>query len=521
MPNNEFGDFQTPLPLAQALVKTLRARRWAHILEPTCGTGNFLRAAVDAFPDAEVIGIETQAEYVAQAESVAKVVHANIFGFDLAKDVPWESPTGPTLVLGNPPWVTNAQLSALGSENRPERTNFKNATGIEAITGSSNFDIAEYIWIKLLTEYSGRDAVIALICKTQVARNVLLYCAKLALPVTSASLRLVDAKKWFNAAVDACWFTLELSSAAPDYSADVYADLESPVPHTRIGVVAGQLVANVHAYERSKMFDGTCPVMWRQGVKHDATEAMELIEADGPTTKSGSRVDVETEYLFPLFKCTDVFRDKLDAVSRWMIVPQKHPGDDTAALKHVAPKLWAYLDSHGELLDGRKSSIYKNRPRFCIFGVGDYTFTDYKIAISGFHKTPIFRMIGPYNGKPAVFDDATYLLPFSDAFECAAAHSLLVGPEASGLIASLAFWDSKRPVTKKLLQRIDLLTIAENVDRTTLVERALEELWRLGMIATADEMTQAFDRLVESWRGASTTTNGRLRGARLREATLF
>lgn len=520
MPNNEFGDFQTPLPLAQALIKWLPQRQWAHVLEPTCGIGNFLQAAVDVFPDSEVVGIETQPEYVAEAESITKVVHANIFGFDLARDVPWQTPVGPTLVLGNPPWVTNAQLSSLGSENRPERTNFKNATGIEAITGSSNFDIAEYIWIKLLTEYSGRDAVIALICKTQVARNVLLYCAKLGLPVTSSSLRLVDAKKWFNAAVDACWFTLELGSAAPNYSADVYADLESSVPETRIGVVAGQLVANVDAYERSKAFDGVCPTMWRQGVKHDATEAMELVEANGPTTKSGNPVDVESDYLFPLFKCTDVFRDKLDAVSRWMIVPQKHPGDDTAALKHVAPKLWAYLDSYGELLDGRKSSIYNNRPRFCIFGVGDYTFADYKIAISGFHKTPKFRMIGPYKGKPAVFDDATYLLPFTDPFECAAALALLVGQEASDLIASLAFWDSKRPVTKKLLQRINLLAIAEATDQTAVVERALEELWRLGMTATADEMSQAFGRLVESWRSVS-TPNGRLRGTRAREATLF
>lgn len=519
MPNNEFGDFQTPVPLAQALVKTLPLRQWSHVLEPTCGIGNFLRAAVDAFPDSEVVGIETQPEYVAQAQSIAKVVHANIFDLDLAKDVPWTTPAGPTLVLGNPPWVTNAQLSTLGSENRPERTNFKNATGIEAITGSSNFDIAEYIWIKLLTEYSGRDAVIALICKTQVARNVLLYCAKLGLPVTSASLRLVDAKKWFNAAVDACWFTLELGSGTPDYSADVYTDLDSSTTQTRIGVDAGQLVANVAAYERSRKFDGTCPVMWRQGVKHDATEAMELVEADGPTTKSGVPVEVETDYLYPLFKCTDVFRDKLDAVSRWMIVPQKHPGDDTASLKHVAPKLWAYLESHGALLDGRKSSIYRNRPRFCIFGVGDYTFTDYKIAISGFHKTPTFRMIGPYSGKPAVFDDATYLLPFSNVYECAAAHALLVGPETSDLIASLAFWDSKRPVTKKLLQRIDLLAIAESADQTTIIERALEGLWSLGMTATADEITQAFERLTESWR--ETPTRGNVRGARQREDVLF
>lgn len=500
MPNNEFGDFQTPKPLADALVKTLPQQQWARVLEPTCGVGNFMAAILDVFPDADTVGVEVQPEYVVQASQVSRVIEADIFGFDLAKDISWKAPSGPTLVVGNPPWVTNSQLSSLGSSNRPERSNFKNAKGIDAITGSSNFDIAEYIWIKLLTEFSGQPTTIALICKTQVARNVLLHCSKLQLPVTSSSLRLIDAKKWFGAAVDACWFILNLGPETPNYSSEIYADLDAVKSSSRLGVVNGQLVADVGAYERSKQFDGASPATWRQGVKHDATAAMELVEKSGPKTKLGLPVDIESTHLYPLFKCTDVYRNKLQTVARWMVVPQRHTGDDTKILEQLAPKLWAYLNDNAELLDGRKSSIYKNRARFCIFGVGEYTFSPYKVAISGFHKVPEFRMVGPYAGQPAVFDDATYLLPFTDPLKCAVAYALLTGPEAKDLIASLAFWDSKRPVTKKLLQRIDLLAIAESTDRQMITDRALMELHRQQIDVSSAEVEKALDGLISDWR---------------------
>ncbi|AMY54841.1 restriction endonuclease subunit M [Rhodococcoides fascians] len=493
MPNNEFGDFQTPIELARALVNALPRRDWTRVLEPTCGVGNFLSVMAQSHPEAERVGIEVQPEYASSAAQFGRIITASIFDFDLARDIEWSSGPGATLVIGNPPWVTNSQLSVLDSANRPARTNTKNARGIDAITGSSNFDIAEFIWIKLLTEFADRPATIAMICKTQVARNVLLHCARHQLPVTGSSLRMVDAKKWFDAGVDACWFLVELGPGQTDYTAETFPSIDASQPDNRIGVVDGQLVANVDAYQRSKHFDGTSPLVWRQGIKHDATAVMELAENGGPRTKLGTGVDIEADYLFPLFKCTDVYRDKLDSVSRWMIVPQSHTGDDTEQLAHTAPKLWAYLNANAAALDGRKSSIYRNRARFCIFGVGPYTFAPYKIAISGFHKIPQFRMVGPYDGKPAVFDDATYLLPFEDPAACSVAHALLTGPEATDLIAALAFWDSKRPVTKKLLQRIDLAAIARATDPVVLSERSAAAAAAHGLVFEAASLTRAVD----------------------------
>lgn len=493
MPNNEFGDFQTPQVLADALTATLPRRRWARVLEPTCGVGRFLKSARAMFPSAEAVGVEINPEYAAQATEFGRVITASVFDVDLARDLGWSSEPGPTLVLGNPPWVTNTQLSTLGSGNRPQRSNTAGARGIDAITGSSNFDLAEHIWIRLLAEFAGRDATIALIVKTQVARNILVHCAEHGIAIRSASLRLLDAKKWFDAGVGACWFVVELGPGSGDYRAEVFASMDAQVSSTTIGVVNGLLVADVDAYQRSSHFDGVSPLTWRQGIKHDASAVMELLEHNGPTTKLGEPVDVEPEFLFPLFKCTDVYRDKLATVARWMIVPQSHTGDDTLHLQNTAPKLWRYLDSHAAVLDGRKSSIYRNRSRFCIFGVGPYTFAPWKIAVSGFHKIPRFRMVGPYDGTPAVFDDTTYLLPFDEPISCAVALTVLESEEAHDLVAALAFWDSKRPVTKKLLQRIDLTAIARALDRHDLARRAERALTARGIHSTASAIHRAVE----------------------------
>src|SRR5207302_7770979 len=111
------------------------------------------------------------------------IKEANIFDLNFHTDLEW-SETGPLLVVGNPPWVTNSELGTLGSDNLPQKTNIKGLRGIEARTGGSNFDIAEYIWLKLIRELASERPRIALLCKTSVARNVLQFAFDTNLPIT-------------------------------------------------------------------------------------------------------------------------------------------------------------------------------------------------------------------------------------------------------------------------------------------------------------------------------------------------
>jgi hypothetical protein len=498
VPNNEYGDFQTPRQLASRVLKTLPRRAWSRVLEPTCGVGSFLFEVATYAADAEVIGIEVQAEYAKEARlASAKIIEADIFAMHLGKDLTW-STEGPLLVVGNPPWVTNAQLSRFDSSNRPDRINLKNLNGIDAMTGASNFDIAEYIWLKLIAELQDHRPTISLLCKTQVARNVLEYCSQFELPISSASLHLVDAKKWFGVSVDACLFTVAVNSGPRSYTCDLFSSIDSVEPSRRFGVVEGRLVADVDAYVQGHKVDGACPMQWRQGMKHDAAGVMELVHRDGPITQTGSRLDIEEGFVYPLLKGTDVFRGRTD-LGKWVIVPQRALGDDTNELAHTAPKLWSYLSENAAILDGRKSSIYRNRPRFCVFGIGEYSFAPYKIAVSGLHKSAEFRLVGPIDGKPVFFDDTCYLLPFEDPTEAAIVTTLLQAEPASDFFRSLAFWDSKRPITKKLLQRIDLAAVAQLTEHDDLVSMSQKHLANIGLTKSEESITSTFSLMMARW----------------------
>ena len=497
--NGDLGDFQTPPALVSAVLSRLGATgsRWPRVLEPTCGKGNFLAGllALDP-PPREVIGIEAQAGHLADAKAVARgapepvrvvLTGANVFDADMTGDaLGWHDDSGPILVVGNPPWVTNSALGALGSGNRPVRVNLKSAKGLDAVTGASNFDIAEAIWLKLLTELSGEDTTIALLCKTSVARNVLEYAKKTALPVTAASVVKIDARAWFNASVDACLLCVTLGvhrSAGVPGRIPVFAGLDAVEPVAAMGFARGRLVADLDAYAPFAFADGRCPLEWRQGLKHDAAGVMELTviggDSGGLRNKRGEAVDIEHAPAFPLLKGSDLSRPPPAVPTRRVIVTQRFLGDDTARLRDEAPRTWAYLRSHSRAFAARKSSIYRGRPEFAMFGVGPYCFAPYKVAVSGLHKAPVFHAVGPAGGRPVMLDDTGYYLACGSPEQAALAAALLNGPGALGLLRALSFPGAKRPVTKAILSRIDVFALLDRADRPALLSRAGGDVARL------------------------------------------
>lgn len=501
MPNNELGDFQTPPALARQIVELMGTRVWERVLEPTCGTGSFLRASAALRPR-EMLGLELQAAHAEQARCFAPVVDGDIFTLNLERDLPWHNASGSLLVIGNPPWVTNAQLGVLESENVPTKRNLRRLRGIDAMTGSSNFDIAEHIWLKLISDLCQEEPTIALLCKTSVARNVLTYAAQHALPIKSASLYRIDAKEWFGTSVDACLFVVDVRNGGSNYTCRSYPSLTARAEEgCTMGVIDGRLVSDADAYEETKLVDGVSPVEWRQGIKHDASSVMEL-ESDGAGlfTKGGETLDLEPAYVFPMLKGTDVFRGRTVANGRRMIVTQRSLQDDPRTLSRTAPRLWAYLVANRAVLDGRKSSIYRSRPSFCIFGVGDYSFAPFKVAVSGLHKEARFRAVGPADGRPVMLDDTCYFIPAAAAAYAAGLSALLNSSVCQKAIESMAFWDAKRPITKKLLQRLDLQAVAGIAKRTelrALAAEAMESHLRVA-VGTADVLS-GLDELLEAW----------------------
>jgi hypothetical protein len=471
----DLGDFQTPPALVAAVLDALGpiGARWPRVLEPTCGRGHFLAGLIaSATPPDEIQGIEIQAEHLDQARALTRepgaarvaLTCASLFEIDLRRDLAW-SRRGPLLVIGNPPWVTNAELGSLASGNLPRKRNVKGLRGIEARTGASNFDIAEAIWLKLLDELADQEPTIALLCKMSVARNVLAFAERAGLAIAEAAIHRVDAPKWFHAAVDACLLRVTLGAAREPGAGrvPVFADLRSKEPESVLGFVRGRLVADLDAYQANAFADGICPMTWRQGLKHDAATVMELSrgsEAEPWRNKLGETVDVEPDWIFPLLKGADLNGEPPEATRRGVIVTQRRIGQDTSGLEQQAPRLVRYLTRHAPVFARRKSSIYRRQPPFALFGVGPYSFARFKVVVSGLHKTPRFHAVGPVADRPVMLDDTSYFLACDSAEQAAHLATLCNDPRTLSLLRALTFRDAKRPITKGVLQRIDLDAIA-------------------------------------------------------------
>lgn len=497
----ELGDFQTPLPLARAIVRML-ARHGVSpsaVLEPTCGEGSFLVAAVDQFGGVtRAVGVDVNGSYVAAARSAlcaksvaceVQLIQGDFFRTDWPSLL--DTLPDPLLVIGNPPWVTNAHLGVLGSSNLPAKSNFQKHSGLDALTGKSNFDISEWMLIRLLELLSGRRATLAMLCKTAVARKVLLHAWKNRLPLEASSIRLIDAEAYFSAAVDACLLVCTLSPSAHNCDCSIYDAIGAQSRRGVVGYRDGRLIANAEAYERWKHLIGRETIRWRSGIKHDCTKIMEFSK-EGAVYRNGlgELVHMEDTYLYPMLKGSKVASGRTENPSRWMLVTQRTVGGDTSAIESCAPKTWDYLQSHAQHLDRRASSIYRSRPRFSVFGVGPYSFTPAKVAISGFYKKLTFTEVGTHCGKPIVLDDTCYFLPCYGDREARYLTCLLNSDVARELLSAFIFWDSKRPITTDVLRQVDLLALATELGSEDTMRRYLSARPDTSSIAAADAPTQ-------------------------------
>ena len=135
------------------------------------------------------------------------------------------------------------------------------------------------------------------------------------------------------------------------------------------------------------------------------------------------------------------------------------------------PKTYNYLKSNITYFQARKSSIYKGKPHFSIFGIGDYSFKSYKVAISGLYKTYHFTLVLPQDNKPIMLDDTCYFIGF-DKIEFAVYTLILLNhSKTEEFLKSITFSDAKRVFTKDILMRLDLLNITKTISQKEIEEQ--------------------------------------------------
>jgi len=467
---SEYGDFQTPTILADKIVHILKNDHELNpksIIEPTCGFGSFIHASYKYFSEASIYGFEINIHYInkllselALHQKFDRVIinNSDFFVFN------WESfinsINDPILIIGNPPWVTSSDLGSINSKNLPQKSNFQNRRGIEAVTGLSNFDISEWMLLQNIDWLNNREGAIAVLCKYSVARKIFLHTKKSKPDKFSGFIYPIDAKKYFGVSVDACLFLLKKGNDNSDCI--IFDNIDSKKVTNIIGERDGFLINDLESYKKHSYLLGSDDnYIWRSGVKHDRTKIMELtIDNNNLINGFGEVVDIENLYTYPLLKSSDLGNSRVKSYRKKVIITQKFVNDETSSIKIKAPKTWDYLMKYRDYFGNRKSSIYNNKPPFSIFGIGEYTFQDWKIAISGFYKELNFHLIGPMSGKPVIFDDTINFLSFDDKSEASFIYKLLTTKDSLSFINSMIFWEDKRPITIEKLKRISIKAIA-------------------------------------------------------------
>ena len=496
----EYGDFQTNTNLSEKAVSLLVSKNISPeiIVEPTCGKGNFILASLKSFSGIKkIFGIEIYKPYVwetkfsiihyfltndfSQNKPTIKIIHCSVFDYDF-KEISRLYPSQKILIIGNPPWVMNSTLGSLNSKNLPKKANFKNHNGLDAMTGKGNFDIAEFITLSLLTTFQKMDGHLLFLVKNSVIKNIVFEQLRNNFKIDSLEKYSIDSKKEFNVSVESSLFYGQLHSNPAFQCKDFdFYTIENQAVNSEFGWIGDKFVSDIDTYSNTKDIEGECPFVWRQGMKHDCTLVMELEKAGGDL-KNGHYVNglkeeikLEDDLVYGLLKSSDLKNTVINQTRKFTIVTQKKVGQDTQYIKSDFPKTYQYLINHKENFEARKSSIYINKPSFSIFGIGDYSFKPFKVAISGLYKTFHFTLILPQSNKPVMLDDTCYLLGF-DKIEYAIYTLILLNSETTkDFLKSITFSDAKRTFTKDVLMRIDLLKLSQLID-TKYIQKELSTL---------------------------------------------
>jgi hypothetical protein len=476
----EYGDFQTNenLALQVAEYAFLKRNDFEFVLEPTCGKGNFILASIKQSNSIKkIVGVEIYQPYVWEtkfkildyyllnkdfSKPEIDIIHGNAFEFDyeqLAKSTSHLK----TLVIGNPPWVTNSELGSIDSKNLPQKSNFKKHSGFEAITGKGNFDIGEYISLIMLKCFENHNGTFAFLIKNSVVKNLIQDQKRNNFKISQSEKLNIDSKMEFNVSVNACLFLTHLNTE-PDFICKEL-DFYSRDYLTTFGWYKDKFVYSVKDYDISSIVDGKSIFTWRSGVKHDCSKVMEFERVNGHYINGlGEEFNLEKKLVFGLLKSSDLKADKTNTFRKLTIITQKKIGQETKYIKDSLPLTYEYLSSQKEFFDKRKSSIYKDKPDFSIFGIGDYSFAKYKIAISGLYKSTHFTLVSPEDSKTIMLDDTCYFIGFDNIKMAQIAHLLVNSDLVQKFLKSIIFSDSKRSINKDTLMRIDFEKAFENYE---------------------------------------------------------
>jgi hypothetical protein len=439
------GQYYTPRGVADLALDALPASvADTRLLDPGCGSGVFLTAAVDRKRDAwtgseglldavteSVVGIDvnpiavksaTLAYCVALFDELAAtdrerfavpVFLTDALGLTRDDEITFRGdsfdPQFDALV-GNPPWVPWERLSERLKDRWRERyvesLGLQPHEGAAARLGHSNDDVSVPFAWTCLHRYLRPGGAAAFVLKRDPMRGpagaVLRRLSVGDRPLALRDVQDLSALDPFpevgaNAAVYAFTADTEPSFPVPttvwtagegdaDFGsgtalrASATSTATELVPLDPDDTTTAWLRADA---ERAAL--GECAHEIRHGLKDDANAVFGLDRTD--------LAGIEPDRVFPYLKSRHVRKWGLTGHDL-RLVPQDRAGaDNEARLRRECPDTYDYLTDHRDQLLDRSSSWLDQGPFYSVFGLGAYTWADYKVAWCRLGFKPDFTVV--------------------------------------------------------------------------------------------------------------------------------
>lgn len=202
----DFEEFQTPVEFAKEICGVVKDRYGFMpdvVIEPTCGVGNFVAAALETFGRTQIIGVEIDEEYCREAKERfsydrnVKIWRDDFFRFDL-EQLRMTGDDRSTLFIGSTPWVSEGES-----------------------------DVSEDMVLHMAAFLKGCTGMIAVLCRKETALGVIGRLKGEGTVPVSADLYGFDASRICEDAAEGCLLALRFGDGKAADHADL-RDLSVP-----------------------------------------------------------------------------------------------------------------------------------------------------------------------------------------------------------------------------------------------------------------------------------------------------
>jgi hypothetical protein len=531
----QLGEYYTPRGVAELSVDELDVGEYKSdtFLDPGCGSGIFLATCIDAKREAleddlapnELVEIITDTVYGIDLNPVAVKsaklsyllsllpvlkgsdidrLELPVFLTDSLKltrddDIEFGGDSLNLAVdhlVGNPPWITwgnlSEQVREAWREKYVKKLDLLPHHGVETRLGHVNDDISvPFIWV-CIHHYLNEDGDASFVLKRDIMKGPagrLLRTQRVSsrpvavrhihdfnrlrpfgddVGVHSAIYTMdADCETKFPIAVDS-W---KKSSGKPSFS--TAETMRETLEHEDTGMIPVEEDDASSSWVREDAENralGECEHDIRHGVKDDATDVYSI---------DREQLDeLEHDHIYPYIKSKHVVKYGLFGHSLHLVPIKKANENNETEMQNHYPKTYEYLESNKQALEDRSSTWLDKGTFYNVFGLGEYTWADYKVVWCRLGFKPHFAVVSTVDdedlGKKMVVPGDHFMFISTDNkyeahFLCGLLNSSIYQKSIKGIAS-----EGKSSLSKTVISKLELPEYKKTEDSKRLAELSMK-----------------------------------------------